>query len=175
MHLPEAIIVKETIALFAGFSPHPNTRPGSEDACILLIGGSTMKTQFSKTALLILIALLFAAPPCWAKANGYCYVVGYSYKLKKAFFSPVFMQKVRDISYSDEEYTTEVELIQKIESQFQSYLSIGQQVNSDDYTITARGAYKNQNIAIKRLTTERDNYKKKGFKATVLKGFKIQD
>lgn len=131
-----------------------------------------MKSHVLKAAVLILCAMLLSASPCWAEADGYCYVVGYSYKLKKAFFTRVFMQSVRDVSYSDEEYTTDVELIQKMESQFQSYLSSNQNIDVGQYTITARGAYKNEGIAMKRLFIERDNYKKKGFTAIIVKDFK---
>ena len=144
---------------------------GSENACVLLSGRGAMNKKFFKTVLLILSAFLFAAPPCWAKAKGYCYVVAYSYKIKKVFFSPVFMEKVRDASYSDEEYCTDVDLIQKMESQFQSHLSANRKVDVSRYTITARGAYKNEGVALKRFMTEREDYTKKGFKASVLKGF----
>ncbi len=133
-----------------------------------------MKLSYSKIALIILCALFLHASPVWAKAKGYCFVVGYSYKLKKAFFTPVIMQMVRDVSYSDEEYTTDVVLIQKMESQFQSYLSRTQRVDANRFTITARGAFKSESIAMKRLVTERDNYKKKGFKTAVLKNFILQ-
>ena len=47
-----------------------------------------MKKRFCTAAYLIIFALLYTASPCWAEAKGYCYVVGYSYQLKKAFFSP---------------------------------------------------------------------------------------
>jgi hypothetical protein len=133
-----------------------------------------MKTSLFKSASLILLVLLLSASPCWAKAKGYCFVVGYSYKLKQAFFSKVFSQDVRDVSYSDEEYTTDVVLIQKMESQFQAYLSSTQKVDAAKYTITARGAYKDESIAMRRLITERDNYKKKGFKTAVLKNFNLR-
>lgn len=133
-----------------------------------------MKPTPLKSALLILLVLLLSASPCWAKAKGYCFVVGYSYKLKQAFFSKVFSQDVRDVSYSDEEYTTDVVLIQKMESQFQAYLSSTQNVESTKYTITARGAYKDESIAMRRLVTERDNFKKKGFKTAVLQNFTLR-
>jgi hypothetical protein len=133
-----------------------------------------MKPTLFKSALLILLVLLLSASPCWAKAKGYCFVVGYSYKLKQAFFSKVFSQDVRDVSYSDEEYTTDVVLIQKMESQFQAYLSSTQNVESTKYTITARGAYKDESIAMRRLVTERDNFKKKGFKTAVLQNFTLR-
>ncbi len=134
-----------------------------------------MKKRFCTAACLIFCALLFTASPCWAKAKGYCYVVGYSYQLKQAYFSPIFALDVRDVSYSNEEYTTDVELIQKMESRFQNYLARNQNLDIAKYTISARGAYKNETIGIKRLMTEREDYKRKGFQAKVLKDFKFTD
>lgn len=136
-----------------------------------------MKNHRSRTAVIVFAVLaivLGSTTPCWAEAEGYCYVVGYSYKLKQAFFSTVFMQMVRDVSYSDEEYTTDVELIQRMETQFQRHMVTRQNVDASQYTITARGAFKNETIGLKRLMTERSNYKKKGFKTTVLKTFTLR-
>ena len=130
-----------------------------------------MQKPIIKVSILIIAALLLSSSLCWAKAQGYCYVVGYSYKLKKAFFSIIFSQQVRDVSYSDEEYTTDVVLIQKMESQFQAFLASDQNLNAAEFTITARGAYKNESIAMKRFNRERQDYKKRGFQAMVLKNF----
>jgi hypothetical protein len=133
-----------------------------------------MKPTLRFTLLLSLVFLI-GAPPCWAKAKGYLYVVGYSFAKKKVYFSHVIMQKVRNKSYSEEEYVTEVELVQKMESQFQKHLSSTVGVNLQEYTVSARGAFKNQALAEERLKKERDRFLNKGYMATVLTGFVYND
>ena len=130
-----------------------------------------MKTKWLTTTLVIFIALLFLATPCWAKAKGYCFVIGYSYKLKKLYSTPIFMVKVRNVSYSATEYVAEVELIQKMESQFQNHLAGTTGENPADFTVTARGAYKNQAFAAQAMAREKAEYAKRKFEVLDLSGF----
>ena len=134
-----------------------------------------MKKILIRNTLLILTALLFLAPPSWAKSNGFCYVVSYSFANKKAYFSPIFVQKVNSKSYSDEEFVTDVELIQKIESQFKSFISSLVNLDPSKYTISARGAYKSNPIAIAKYKDEKHLYETKGYSVVILKDFKFVD
>ena len=134
-----------------------------------------MKRKLVRNALFILTALLVFAPACWAKANGYCYVVGYSFSDKRAFFSPIIIQKVNSKSYSDEEFVTDVELTQKLESQFQSRLSRIRSVKVDQYTISARGAFKSNTIADGKLKAEIERYETKGFTVKIVTDFVFSD
>ena len=134
-----------------------------------------MMKQTLRFTLLLSMAFLIAAPPCWAKTKGYLYVISYSFADKKVFLSPIIAQKVRDISYSEEEYVTEVELIQKMEAQFQQHLSSAAGVNPANYTISVKGAYKSKAIADAKLKKDRERYLKKGYSAKVLTGFSYSD
>ncbi len=134
-----------------------------------------MMKQTLRLTLLLLMTFLIAAPPCWAKAKGYLYVISYSFTEKKIFLSPIIIEKVRDVSYSDEEYVTEVELIQKMETQFQQHMSSAGGVSPSKYTTAVRGAFKSKAIADMRLKEERERYLKKGYSAKVLTGFAYSD
>jgi hypothetical protein len=130
-----------------------------------------MKTKTIWAALFIFTAMLLIATSSWAKEDGYCYIVGYSYKEKTAYFSPIIVQKVNDTSYNDEQYVSDVELIQKLESQFQSYLSRSVDLNAGQYTISSRGAYKSNIIANGKLKKETDQYKNMGFTIKMAENF----
>ena len=133
-----------------------------------------MKTKWFTSALVIIIVLLFSAPPSWAKAQGWCFVIGYSYKLKKAFYTPVFMVKVDDVSYSETEYVAEMELFRNIEAQFQDFLLRSQRVKPTKFTIDPKGAYKSQKFAIASLEKEKKGYTRKKFEMVELTGFRFE-
>jgi hypothetical protein len=135
----------------------------------------TMKKSLTWSTLFILAAMLTFAPSCWAKSTGYCYIVGYSFAKKKAFFSPILIQKVNSKSYSDEEFVTDVELIQKMESQFQSHLSRQVSLDAGKYTVLTRGAYKSNAIAKNKYKDEMSLYETKGFVVTIVKDFRFSD
>ena len=130
-----------------------------------------MMKQTVRFTLLLLMIFLITAPACWAKTQGYLYVISYSFTEKKVFLSPIIIQKVRDVSYSEEEYVTEVELIQKMEAQFQQHLSSAAGVNPSKYTMSVKGAYKSKAIADMKVKKERERYLKKGYSVKVLTGF----
>ena len=134
-----------------------------------------MKKNLIRIALFILAALLLFAPSCWAKSKGYCYIIGYSFKEKKAFFSPILIQKVNSKSYSDEEFVTDMELIRKMESQFQSYLSSRVNLDAGQYTVSARGAYKTSAIANIKYKDEISLNEVKGLTVKIAKDFKFSD
>ena len=49
-----------------------------------------MQKPLFKLIIALALAVLFSVPPCWAKEEGYCYVVSYSLREKVFFYSPVF-------------------------------------------------------------------------------------
>ena len=134
-----------------------------------------MTSKALRFSLLLFLVCLIAAPPCLAKAKGYLFVVGYSFAHKKVFLSRVMMQKVRNVSYSNEEYVTEVVLLQKMESQFQSFLTSSEGVKTSDYTVSVRGAFKSEAIAKKRLAEEKERYESRGYTSKVLNNFVFND
>lgn len=134
-----------------------------------------MKTKAFRLSLLFIFVFLISAQPCWAKAKGYLYVVGYSFSQKKVFFSSVIMQKVRNVSYDEQEYVTGIKLIREMESQFQKYLVSTVWINPEEYTIATRGAYKKKEIAEKAIENDKGIYLNKGYQASVLNSFVYED
>ena len=134
-----------------------------------------MVKQVARFVLLLSIVFLICVPPSWAKTKGYFYIVSYSVTQKKICLSKVIIQKVRDVSYSDEEYVAEVELLQKMEVQFLKHLTSVESTNSADYTTAVRGAYKSKTIADKRLNAERDQFVRTGYSIKLLSDFEYSD
>lgn len=120
------------------------------------------------------VLLLTMALPALAAENGYCYIVGYSLRQNTAFFTPVFVQKVRGESYSSTEYCADVELIQKMESQFQNYIEDSLRFSSPDLTISARAAYKTQKIADMQLEKEKKDFSTREFEIKEVASFRFQ-
>jgi hypothetical protein len=121
----------------------------------------------------MVILLAISVPPCFAKAKGYCYIIAYSYRQKVVVFTPVFMKKVKNVSFSEEEFVADVELIQKMESTFEKHLRGSMQVNAPDLTVSARAAYKSIAIAKKRLDAEKQEYIRKEWEIKEAKSFKF--
>jgi len=133
-----------------------------------------MKTTHLKLIAALVLGLLISASPCLAKERGYCYIVGYSLADKVVYFTPVFVQKVRGDSFSAEEFVADVELIQKMESQFQDYLK-SLNLKADNFTISARAAYKSQAIAERRLDKERGSFQTRAFTINDATSFQFED
>ena len=134
-----------------------------------------MKKNLVRNTLFILAALLLFAPSCWAKSKGYFYIIGYSVVEKKAFLTPILIQNVTSTSYSDEEYVTDVELIQKLESQFHGHLSRLMSLDAGRYTVSARGAYKSEAIANNKSKDEAHLYEARGLAVKTVRDFKFSD
>lgn len=134
-----------------------------------------MKLKSFRLFLLVLLAFLFYAPACLAKTTGYFYVVAYSFKDKKAYASSVFTDKVREKSYSDEEYVTDMKVLLKIEAAFEEHIASSVSGGLSRYTISARGAYKSLEIAKKKLDDELERYKKSGLTVENRAQFKLKN
>lgn len=133
-----------------------------------------MKFKTFRFFSLVLLVLLFSAPPCLAKTTGYFYVVAYSYQEKRAYCSSVITDKVRAKSYSDEEYVTDMKVLLKIETAFQKHIAGTTSKALSRYTVTARGAYKSFEIAKQKLDAESARYTKSGMKVENVTQFKLK-
>ena len=123
---------------------------------------AAMKKTFLKLIALVVLAVVFGAPYCGAAEKGYCYIVSYSMREKTAYITPVFVAKVSGATYSEEEFVADVVLIRKMENQFQNYLA-GQGMNTADFVISARVAYRTQAIADSRLADEKSDFTSRGY------------
>lgn len=117
-----------------------------------------MRTKLLKILLATALGFIISAPSCFADAEGYCYIVAYSYSQKVAIFTPVFMQKVKDKSYNEEQFVADVALIRQMETAFEQYIRETMRFNARDLTVSARAAYKSSAIATKRLNLEKQEY-----------------
>lgn len=122
-----------------------------------------------------IMAAFLSADSSWAAEKGYGYVVAYSYQKKVVYNTPIFVQKVRGESYSAEEFCSDVAVIQKMESAFQKFLQQSLGLNSTEYTISARSAYKSEAIAQKRLDNELKDFAAKGMEVKAVNGFRFND
>ena len=130
-----------------------------------------MKAALLKGMVFFVFVLLFWAQPVLAKTNGFYYVMCYSLQQKVAYFSPVIIQKVDGISYNSEEFVNDVALTRRLESQFSNHLSQTVHLDIDRYAIAARGAFKSDAIAGKRLNTEMNEYKARGYTIKTVSDF----
>ncbi|BBO70080.1 hypothetical protein DSCA_40100 [Desulfosarcina alkanivorans] len=133
-----------------------------------------MKRTGLKLSIIIALAIVFSAPSCWAKEKGYCYIVSYGLREKTAYITPVFVAKVSGATYSEEEFVADIELIRKMEGQFQNYLS-GKGLNTADYVTSARVAYRSQAIAEKYRADEKNGLAGRGYAIKDTGGFKFRN
>lgn len=132
-----------------------------------------MTKSLLRLLVVLALALVLGVPSCWAKENGYCYIVSYSQEARRAYITPVFVAKVSGATYSDEEFVADVELIRKMEGQFNRYLA-GKGMSSVDLVTSARVAYRSQAIAEKRLADEKSDFKRRGFDIEEADQFKFK-
>lgn len=133
-----------------------------------------MKRAYLAFLVAAALTVVLVVPSCWAKDNGYCYIVSYSLSEKTVYITPVFVAKVSGATYSDEEFVADVKLIRKMEGQFQKYMA-AQGANSTDYITSARVAYRTQSIAEKRLADEKNNFANRGFTINEAGNFRFKD
>ena len=135
---------------------------------------AAMKKTSLKLILVMILVIVFSAPSCWAKEKGYCYINSYSMQDKIAYITPVFVATVSGATYSDDEFVADVVLIRKMENQFQNYLA-GQGINTADYVISARVAYRSQAIADNRLADEKNDFTGRGYTIKTADKFKFKN
>jgi hypothetical protein len=133
-----------------------------------------MKNTCLKLMLLMAMAIVFNAPSGWAKEKGYCYIVSYSLSEKTAYVTPVFVATVSGATFSEEEFVADVELILKMERQFNKYLAV-QDIGSTDFVTSARVAYRSQAIADKRLADEKLDFTGRGYTLKDADQFKFKN
>jgi len=135
---------------------------------------AAMKKSCLKLMVIMVLTVVFSAPSCWAKEKGYCYIVSYSLPEKTAYITPVFVANVSGATYSEEEFVADVVLIRKMENQFQNYLA-GKGMNTADFVISARVAYRSQAIADKRLADEKKDFTGRGYTVKGTDRFKFKN
>lgn len=133
-----------------------------------------MKSKIIYSIIVVLTGLFLYAPMCWAKDKAYNYIVAYSYKTKIVYHTSVFPVKVDGVSYNDEEFVADTEMILGLESAFQEFITDELRLNSMDYTVSARAGYKTDEIAKRKLEREISDFRFKGFKVEEVNKFKFK-
>jgi hypothetical protein len=132
-----------------------------------------MKSRLVCSLAVVLVGLFLYVPMGWAKEKSYNYIVAYSYKTKILYHTPTFMLKVDGVSYNKEEFVSDTETILEIESAFLDFMAKELKLNHQDYTVSARVAFKTEDIAKGKLEKEIGDFRFKGFKITEVKKFKF--
>jgi hypothetical protein len=133
-----------------------------------------MKKTCLRLPVIIMLAIMFSAPSCWAKEKGYCYIVSYSLGEKRVYITPVFVARVSGATYSDEEFVADVELIREMETQFNRFLA-RKEATRADWVTSARVAYRSQAIAEKYRTNEKNDFDSRGYTFKEIGGFQFKN
>ena len=131
-----------------------------------------MKMKSVLVLLVVISGIISAAPLCWAKETSYNYVIAYSYRDKTVYHSPIFTRTLKGVSYNEEEYVSDTGTLLKMESNFQKHLKQQMSVNSPDMTVSARVAFKTEDIAKRRFDKEVDEFRFRGFEIKAVTDFK---
>jgi len=134
-----------------------------------------MKDKILKLFLIVTLVMLVGAPLSWASETAHGYIIAYSFRDKSVYHTPVLTQKVSGKSFNDEEYVSDTKLILKMEDAFQQYLKSKLKVKSYDLTVSARPAFKTEQIAKEKMDKEVGNFRFKGFKITKVDDFEMED
>jgi hypothetical protein len=131
-----------------------------------------MKTRDAWLLLVFAVSLISVVPPCRAQGTCYNYIVGYSYRSQIVYYTPIFTSDTSGVSYNQEEYVADTETSLKLETAFQQYLVQKLKVSSPDLTVSARVAYKTDQIAKKRQEKEIDDFRFRGFTLKEVSAFR---
>lgn len=134
-----------------------------------------MKIRTAQLLLLFLLGMLIFAPLCLAKEKSYNFIVAYSLREQKVYYVPTFELNVKGDSYNDEEYVSDTETILKIEDRFQNFLKKKMRIRYRDLTVSARVAYKSEDIAKQKLEKELGDFRFRGFEINEVENFKYRD
>jgi hypothetical protein len=132
-----------------------------------------MKTKVVWMLLIVFTGIVFAAPLCWARDSSFNYVIAYSFRDKAVYHTPIFMRKIKGVSYNDEEYGTDTATLLRMESAFQKHLTQKMKVHSADMTVSARVAFKSEDIARNRFDREVSDFRFRGFEIKNVPDFKF--
>ena len=131
-----------------------------------------MKARTTQLLLLILFGMVLMVPQAWAK-DAHNYIVAYSFRAKVFYYTPTFTTKVDGVSYNKEEYVSDTEAILEMEDAFKDFLKKKMKVKNRDLTVSARVAYKSDDIAKVKLEKEIDDFRFKGFTINEIKTFEF--
>jgi hypothetical protein len=131
-----------------------------------------MTTKSLKLLLVFILVMGINATVCWAKSTAYGYLIAYSARDQVVYYTPIFKLQVAGKSFSDEEFFSDTLTVLKLEAAFQKYLTQTHNINPTNFTVSARDAYKSQEIALKRFNEESGTFRFRGFKLIEESDFK---
>lgn len=131
-----------------------------------------MKAKNVWLLLVFVAGMVSSTALCWAEETCYNYLIGYSYRDQVVYYTPIFTTESDGVSYNKEEYVSDTATSLKMESAFQKYLIQKMKVNSIDLTVSARVAYKTDEIAKNRMDKEVGDFRYRGFTIKEISAFK---
>jgi len=110
----------------------------------------------------------------WSKKEpeAFGYLVAYSIREQKVYYTPIFSSPAPKTSFDDEEYVSQTPIILKLEADFLKHLEGKYAIRGADYTINARPVFKTAEIARNRFHRETDTFRIRGFGLVEVTGFK---
>jgi hypothetical protein len=101
----------------------------------------------------------------WSKKapEAFGYLIAYSVREQKVFYTPIFASPAPKTSFDDEEYVSQTPTIIKLEAGFLKHLQRLYSIRPADYTINARPVFKSEEIARNRFHRETDTFRIRGF------------
>jgi hypothetical protein len=109
----------------------------------------------------------------WSKKapEAFGYLIAYSVREQKVFYTPIFASPAPKTSFDDEEYVSQTPTIIKLEAGFLKHLQRLYSIRPADYTINARPVFKSEEIARNRFHRETDTFRIRGFGLVEVTGF----
>lgn len=134
-----------------------------------------MKIRTLQLLTVFILGFLVFAPASHAKEKAFNYIVAYSMKDQKAFYVPVFTVNIKAVSYNNDQYVADTAMVLQMEDQFTSFLENKMRVRYRDLTVSARAAFKSEEVALKKLEREIDDFRFRGFEIQEVDQFKYDD
>lgn len=150
-----------------------------------------MKKKIHGSKLLLVAVILFGTLLCqsllisaanaqrgsifdWSKKEpeAFGYLIAYSIREQKVYYTPIFSSPAPKTSFNDEEYVSQTPIIIKLEADFLKHLEGKYTIRRADYTINARPVFKTEEIARNRFHRETDTFRIRGFGLVEVTGFK---
>ena len=130
-------------------------------------------TRIGLTLLLVFaLTMAIGAPASWAKETAYGYMIAYSPRDQMVYHTPIITQPSPGVSSSNEEYFMQTSAVLQLESAFQKHLEQSYKIRSRNFTISARVAYKSEEIARSHFNEESGTFRFRGFQLIEVVDFK---
>ena len=131
-----------------------------------------MILHFRYITLLAVVMLSIGAYSAEADEESFCYITAYSYNLRSAYHTPIFVQMSRGKSFNNEQYVADMKQIRKLEDAFQAHLKKKYNINPSFFVFSAATGFKEMAFAERRLNLELVDLQTKGLKTQVVNDFK---